>query len=61
MTQASDRSHTPGPGRSTSEAAFEALTKSVAERNLQAHKAARSLREQADVKILSEKRRRDLA
>ncbi len=61
MTQASDRSHTPGPGKTTSKAAFEALTKSIAERNEQAHKAARKLREQADLRILAEKRRRDLA
>ena len=61
MTQASDRSHTPGPGKATSKAAFEALTKSVAERNQQAHNAARKLREKADVRVLAEKRKRDLS
>jgi hypothetical protein len=49
----------PGPGRSTSKAAFEALTKQIAERNEQAHKAAKKLREEQDGKKIAEKRRRD--
>lgn len=50
----------PGPGRSTSKAAFDELTRAVAERNDKAHKAARKLREKQDVKVLAEKRKRDL-
>jgi hypothetical protein len=34
----------PGPGRSTSGAAFSDLTKEIAERNERAHKEARKLR-----------------
>jgi hypothetical protein len=34
----------PGPGRSTSDAAFAAVTKDVAQRNEQAQKEARKLR-----------------
>jgi hypothetical protein len=34
----------PGPGRSTSEAAFNDLRKEVAQRNERAHQAARKLR-----------------
>jgi hypothetical protein len=51
----------PGPGRSTSKAAFDALTKKIAERNELAHKAAKKLREKKDSKTLAEKRRRDLS
>jgi len=51
----------PGPGRSTSKAAFEALTKQIAERNEQAHKAAKKLRDQKDGKKIAEKRKRDLS
>jgi hypothetical protein len=36
--------HEPGPGRSTSDAAFIALTKEIAQRNEQAQKEARKLR-----------------
>jgi hypothetical protein len=50
----------PGPGRSTSKAAFEALTKQIAERNEQAHKVAKKLREKKDSKTLAAKRKRDL-
>jgi hypothetical protein len=51
----------PGPGRSTSKAAFEALTKQIAERNEQAHKAAKKLRDMKDGKKIAEKRKRDLS
>jgi len=61
MTPAGDKSHSPGPGRSTSKAAFDELTKEIAARNEQAHKAAKKLREKKDSKVLAEKRRRDLA
>ncbi|MFP5362969.1 MAG: hypothetical protein ACLGI5_09600 [Thermoleophilia bacterium] len=61
MTPPSDKNHNPGPGRSTSKAAFDELTKGIAARNEQAHKAAKKLREKKDSKTLAEKRRRDLA
>lgn len=62
MTPAgSNKQHQPGPGKSTSKAAFDELTKGIAERNEQAHKAAKKLREKKDGKVLAEKRRRDLA
>jgi hypothetical protein len=51
----------PGPGRSTSKAAFDQLTRQIADRNEAAHKAAKKLREKKDSKTLAEKRRRDLA
>ena len=51
----------PGPGRSTSKAAFEALTKQIAERNEQAHKAAKKLRDLNDGKKMAEERKRDLS
>jgi hypothetical protein len=41
--QAASR-HEPGPGRSTSEAAFNVIRKEVAESNERAHQAARKLR-----------------
>jgi hypothetical protein len=37
----SDKAQQPGPGRSTSEAAFNEVRKQIAERNSAAHKAAR--------------------
>jgi hypothetical protein len=40
MTQ----THQPGPGRSTSDAAFAELKKEIARRNEQAHKEARKRR-----------------
>jgi len=51
----------PGPGRSTAEQAFEELTRKIAERNEQAHKVARKLREVADAKKRAERRKRDLS
>jgi len=59
--QASDKSYTPGPGKSTSKAHFAEVTKAIADRNEAAHKAAKKLREKKDVRVLAEKRRRDLA
>ena len=61
MTPKSDKVQQPGPGRSTSKAAFDEVTKQIAARNEQAHKAAKKLREKKDSKTLAEKRRRDLA
>jgi hypothetical protein len=39
-----NQTHQPGPGRSTADAAFTALTKDIAERNERAQKEARKLR-----------------
>jgi hypothetical protein len=60
MTPASDKLH-PGPGKSTSKAAFDELTKGIAERNEQAHKAAKKLRQKEDGKKIAAKRKRDLS
>lgn len=61
MTPKNDKVQQPGPGRSTSKAAFDEVTKRIAERNEAAHKAAKKLREKKDGQVLAEKRRRDLA
>jgi hypothetical protein len=50
---------TPGPGRSTSEAAFNEIRKQVAHRNEEAHKAARKLRIARDREQIAERRRTD--
>jgi hypothetical protein len=50
----------PGPGRSTAEAAFNAIKKDIAERNEQAHKAAKKLRHEEDRKQALLRRQRDL-
>jgi hypothetical protein len=42
--QVTKQTYEPGPGRSTSAAAFTALTKDIAQRNEQAQKEARKLR-----------------
>ena len=42
------QNHEPGPGRSTSDAAFNEIKKDVAQRNEQAHKEARKLRHERD-------------
>jgi hypothetical protein len=52
--------HEPGPGRSTSEAAFEEIRKDVAQRNEQAHKAALKLRQERDRKQAILRREQDL-
>ncbi|MDP8968668.1 MAG: hypothetical protein M3N04_08710 [Actinomycetota bacterium] len=61
MKPPSNKTHNPGPGKSTSKAAFDELTKQIAARNEQAHKAAKKLRDAKESKTLAEKRRRDLA
>ena len=61
MTRTNSKPQQPGPGRSTSKAAFDEHTRGIAERNAEAHKAAKKLRAKKDVKVLAEKRRRDLA
>jgi hypothetical protein len=49
----------PGPGRSTSEAAFNEVRKLIAHRNEEAHKAARKLRIARDRERLAQRRRAD--
>jgi hypothetical protein len=49
----------PGPGRSTSEAAFTALTKNIAQRNEQAQLEARKLRAARDREQIRKRREDD--
>jgi predicted nucleic acid-binding Zn-ribbon protein len=51
--------HEPGPGRSTSEAAFNELTKEIAQRNERAHQAAHKLRAANDRKRALRRRQED--
>jgi hypothetical protein len=53
-------SHEPGPGRSTSTAAFNDLRKEIALRNEQAHKEARRLRTAREHEQVLRRRRQDL-
>ncbi len=50
----------PGPGRSTADAAFGALTRSIATRNDTAQLAARKLRSAREREQVIRRRRRDL-
>jgi hypothetical protein len=50
----------PGPGRSTSEAAFNDLRKEIAERNERVHKEARKLRAVRDREQVLKHRQRDV-
>jgi hypothetical protein len=50
----------PGPGRSTSTAAFNDLRKEIAQRNEQAHKEARRLRTAREHEQVLRRRRQDL-
>jgi hypothetical protein len=52
-------SNDPGPGRSTSEAAFNAVTREVARRNEAAHKAAQKQRAEREKRHLAERRKLD--
>jgi hypothetical protein len=54
------QTHQPGPGLSTSEAAFAELTKEIAERNEQVQKQARKLRTAREQKQVQRRRREDL-
>ena len=54
------QNHEPGPGRSTSDAAFNEIKKDVAQRNEQAHKEARKLRHEKDRREVLLRRQRDL-
>ncbi len=56
-----NQAHEPGPGRSTSEAAFNEIKKNVAQRNEQAHKDAKKLRHERDRQQLLLRRQRDNA
>jgi hypothetical protein len=49
----------PGPGRSTSEAAFNDVRKQVAQRNEQAHQKARKIRAVKDRQQIMARRQRD--
>jgi hypothetical protein len=50
----------PGPGRSTSDAAFAAVTKEIAQRNEQAQKEARKLRTVREQEKVRRRRQEDL-
>jgi hypothetical protein len=52
-------SNRPGPGRSTSEAAFNEIKREVARRNEEAHKAARKVRAARDKQKLALRREWD--
>lgn len=54
-----DSANHPGPGRSTAEAAVNAIKKQVAERNEKAHQAHVKLREPRERAAREEKRRLD--
>jgi hypothetical protein len=54
------QTYEPGPGRSTSDAAFSELTKEVARQNEVAHKIAHKLRVERDRKQILERSRQDL-
>lgn len=49
----------PGPGRSTSEAAFNEVKREVARRNEEAHKVAQKLRVEKDKLRLAQRRKWD--
>jgi hypothetical protein len=50
----------PGPGKSTSDAAFSALTKEIAQRNEQAQNEARKLRAPREQEKVRRRREQDL-
>jgi hypothetical protein len=49
--------NSPGPGRSTSEAALNEIKREVARRNEEAHKAARKLRAAREKQQLAQRRK----
>ena len=55
-----NQTHEPGPGRSTSTAAFNEITKEIAQRNERAHKEARKLRAVKDNEQARMRRKHDL-
>jgi hypothetical protein len=56
-----EQTQEPGPGRSTSDRAFNELIKEVAARNEQAHKEARKLRTEREREDILRRRQRDRA
>jgi hypothetical protein len=56
----SSQTHEPGPGRSTSTAAFNEVVKEIAQQNERAHKEAKRLRAIRDAKEALMRRRHDL-
>jgi hypothetical protein len=54
------QTHQPGPGLSTSEAAFAELAKEIAQRNEQAQRQARKLRAAREREQVQRRRREDL-
>jgi hypothetical protein len=54
------QTHHPGPGRSTSDAAFTAHKKEIAQRNEQAQKEARKLRTAREEAKVRRRRQEDL-
>jgi hypothetical protein len=50
----------PGPGRSTAEAAFNEVKKEIARRNEKAHQAARKLRTARENRQIARRRKTDL-
>ena len=54
------QAHEPGPGRSTSDAAFIALKKEIAQRNEQVQKEARKLRTAREQEQVRRRREEDL-
>jgi hypothetical protein len=50
----------PGPGRSTADAAFNDIRREIAQRNEQAHQAARKLRAPRERELILNRRKRDL-
>jgi hypothetical protein len=55
-----DQPHQPGPGRSTSDAAFTELKKEIARRNEHAQKEARKLRAAREQEQVRRRRQEDL-
>jgi hypothetical protein len=60
VSQVTKQTHEPGPGRSTSDAAFAKLKKEIAQRNEQAHKEARKLRAARERHQVRRRRQDDL-
>ena len=60
VCQVTKQTHEPGPGRSTSEAAFAELKKEIAQRNEQAHKEARKVRVAREREQVRSRREADL-
>lgn len=50
----------PGPGRSTAAAAFDEVRKEIAQRNEQAHRKARKIRDERERAQAIARRQRDL-